>query len=486
MNIEKIKIEEEFAHKYAVSLPQAEFDKNFEARLVEIAPNIKMAGFRDGNVPTKVIREKHGGAIKRDMLSKIAQQAVKQIIEEDNSLRPIGSPRVNFTQNDDKGIAFEVDIDTAPEVEIKDFSAMKVKRPQVEIPEQTITNNLASIARRTAPVEEVERKSQKNDVMVISYEGKVDEEKTPSLKSSDYRIGLGDNVVHPDFEENLENLVAGDKKEFSIEFPDTHSAKNVAGKTVAFSVDVTKILARKEEDFAINEELATRLKHKDLKTLRAVVVRQLENNLQPTVRQIVKRQIFDWFDKEYSFPLPQRLIEAEFADIWRRVESEMTKRNVDQDKFPSAEQNLRDQYRVIAERRLKTGLLLAEIARQNNIAVNDEEILRSVKARIGNKPNAQQRQLLDRIEKNPQSVLAEVRPQMLEENVVEYILSKISVENEKISLDEMLARAQELSKDTQLKIGEAAEGEDALATSAITDGHQMAKGQDSNKKKKKR
>lgn len=486
MNIEKVKIEEEFAHKYTVALPQAEFDKDFEARLIEIAPNVKMAGFRDGNVPTKVIREKHGDAIKRDMLSKIAQQAVRQILEEDSSLRPIGSPRVNFTSGEDEDIAFEVDIDTAPEVEIKDFSAMKVKRPQVEIPEQTIENNLKSIARRTAPVEEVQRKSQKDDVVVMSYEGTIADEEKPSLKSQEYRIGLGDNVVHPDFEKNLEGLAAGDKKEFSVTFPDTHSARNVAGKTVAFSVEVNKVLSRNKKDFEVDEELATRLKHKDLETLRSVVARQLENNLQPTIRQIVKRQIFDWFDKEYSFPLPQRLIEAEFADIWRRVESEMSKRNVAQDKFPSAEKKLRDQYRVIAERRLKTGLLLAEIAKQNNIAVNDEEILRSIKGRIGKEPNAQQRQLLERIEKNPQSVLAEVRPQMLEENVVEYILNKISVENEKVSLEEMLSRAQELNKDTQLKIGEAEEGEDALATSAITEDHQVENVKGSNKKNKKR
>ncbi len=467
MDIEKVKIEEKFAHKYAVALPQAEFDKDFEARLLEVAPKIKMAGFRDGNVPAKVIREKHGDQIKREMLARIAQQAVKQILEQDKSLRPIGSPRVNVTKNDGNGIAFEVDIDTAPEVEIKDFSAMKIKRPQVEIPAKTIEDNLVSIARRTAPVEEVQRKSQKNDVLVMNYEGKIAEEENPSLKSQNYRIGLGDNVVHPDFEKNLENLAAGDKKEFSVDFPNTHTAKNVAGKTVAFSVEVDKVLTRKTEDFKVNEELAKRLKHKDLETLKRVVASQLESNLQPTIRQIIKRQIFDWFDKEYSFPLPQRLIEAEFADIWRRVENEMTKRKVEQDKFPNAEKNLRDQYRVIAERRLKTGLLLAEIAKQNGIAVNDGEILNSIKARIGKNPNAQQRQLLNKIEKNPQNVLAEVRPQVLEENVVEYILSKVSLENEKISLEDMLERAQELSKDTQLKIGESLDGEDALATSQV-------------------
>ncbi len=461
MEIQKDSLNEEFAHKYIATMPQAEFDDNFEKKLTEIAPKIKMDGFRDGNVPIKVIREKHGEQIKREMLANVAQNAIKQILDENENIRPIGAPRVNFLPNENDNIKLEVNIFTAPDIEVKDFSHMVIKRPQVDIPDNTIQENLTNLARRTAPVEEVKRKSKENDVIVIDYEGIVSDNKENTIKAKDFRIGLGDKAMLPEFEKNLENLEVGDKKNFDVTFPDTHSAKNIAGQKVNFSIEVKKILERKKENFSVNDELAKRLKQDNLNNLKNVVVAQIQNSLLPVIRQIVKRQIFDWFDKQYSFPLPQRLIDAEFSDIWKRVQNEMSKRNVEKDKFPDAEEKLRTQYRAIAERRLKTGLILADIARRNGIAVNDAELLNSIKARIGNRPNQQQQQLLARIDKRPQSVLAEFRPQALEENVVEYILNKVSIENEKIELDDMIKRAQELKKETQLQLGDAQENNDS-------------------------
>ena len=491
MNIVKVDLKEEFAHKYQVALPKADFEKAVESRLQQVAPNVKMDGFRDGNVPVSVIREKHGDRIKQQVLTAFAQRAVQQILNENKTLRPVGAPRVHFTKDDANELAFDVDIDTAPEVEVKDFSSMKVARPQVQVPDKTVANNLNALARRTAPVEEVQRKSADGDVVVIDYQGTIGDEKQAALKSQGYRLGLGDGVIHSDFERNLVGLAAGDKKSFSVSFPDTHTARNVAGKTVAFEVEVHKVLARKADDFKVDEALAQRLKHKDLEELKKTVVRQIENGCQPAARQMVKRQVFDWFDEQYSIPLPQRLIETEFADIWRRVKQEMKQREVAEEKFAEMEKRLREQYRAIAERRLKTGLILSEIARQNNIVVEDEALLRSIKARIGTKPNAQQKQLLARIDKNPQSVLAEVRPQVIEENVVDHILSKVSVTNETVSLEDMLTRARELNKETQLHVGssvfddEADEAsEDALAAPSAPTNRDSTKG--SGKKKKRR
>ncbi len=472
MNIVKTDLKEEFAHKYQVALPKADFEKAVESKLQQIAPKMKMDGFRDGNVPVSVIREKHGGRIKQQVLTAFAQQAVQRILNENKELRPVGAPRVQFTKDDANEVAFDVDIDTAPEVEVKDFSAMTITRPQVQVPDKTVEENLKALARRTAPVEEVQRKSQDGDVVVIDYQGSVGDEKQASLKTQGYRLGLGDGIIHNDFERNLTGLAAGEKKSFTISFPDTHTARNVAGKTVAFEVEVRKVLARNAKDFEIDEALALRMKHKDLGELRKAVVRQIENGCQPAARQMIKRQVFDWFDEQYSFPLPQRLIETEFADIWRRVEQEMKQREVSEEKFAETQKQLREQYRTIAERRLKTGLILSEIARQNNITVDDESLLRSIKARIGAKPNAQQKQLLERIAKNPQSVLAEVRPQVIEENVVDHILSKVSTTNESVSLEDMLSRARELNKETQLHVESSAfdgSSPDALEGSASTD-----------------
>ena len=486
MNIIKVDLKEEFAHKYQVALAKADVDKAVESRLQQVAPNVKMDGFRDGNVPVSVVREKHGGQIKQQVLAAFAQQAVQRILTDNKTLRPVGAPRVQFTKDDADEFAFDVDIDTAPEVEVKDFSAMKITRPQVQVPAETVEENLKSLARRTAPVEEVQRKSQDGDVVVIDYQGTVGDEKQASLNSKGYRLGLGDGVIHNDFERNLTDLAAGDKKSFKVSFPEKHAAQNIAGKTVAFDVEVTKVLARKKEDFKIDEALAQRLKHKDLDALKNAVVRQIENGCQPATRQMIKRQVFDWFDEQYSFPLPQRLIEAEFAGIWQRVKQEMQQREVSEEKFQDTEKQLREQYRVIAERRLKTGLILSEIARKNNITVDDETLLRSIKARIGAKPNAQQKQLLARIDKNPQSVLSEVRPQVIEENVVDHILSKVSLTNESISLEDMLTRARELNKETQMHVESSAFGgqEDTLESSSIPQGDAASSG--GKKKNKKR
>ena len=485
MNIVKVDLKEEFAHKYQVVLPKADFEKAVESRLQQLAPKLKMDGFRDGNVPVSVIREKHGGQIKQQVLTAFAQRAVQQIVTENKELRPVGAPRVNFTKDDANELAFDVDIDTAPEIEVKDFSAMTITRPQVQVPDKTVAENLQALARRTAPAEEVQRKSKDGDVIVIDYIGNIGDEKQASLKSQNYRLGLGDGVIHNDFERNLVGLEAGEKKSFSVAFPDTHSAQNVAGKTVAFEAEVKKVLERKEKDFKVDEALAQRMKHKDLQGLKAAVVRQIENGCLPAARQMVKRQVFDWFDEQYSFPLPQRLIEAEFADIWQRVKKEMEQREVSQEKFTDMEKQLREQYRTIAERRLKTGLILSEIARQNNITVDDDTMLRSIKARIGARPNARQKQMLERIDKNPQSVLAEVRPQVIEENVVDHILSKVSVTNENVSLEDMQERAREGNKETQLHIDSSTfdeSSQDALAAAPTKQGG----GVEDKKKKKKR
>ncbi len=484
MNIVKVDLKEEFAHQYQVVLPKADFEKAVESRLQQLAPKMKMDGFRDGNVPVSVIREKHGNQIKQQVLTAFAQRAVQQILTENKELRPVGAPRVNFTKDDANELAFDVDIDSAPDIEVKDFSAMKITRPQVQVPDKTVAENLQALARRTAPIEEVQRKSQNDDVVVIDYLGTIGDEKQASLKSQNYRLGLGDGVIHNDFESNLVGLKAGEKKNFSVTFPDTHSAQNVAGKTVAFEAEVKKVLARKAEDFKVDESLAQRMKHKDLQGLKAAAVRQIENSCQPAARQMVKRQVFDWFDEQYSFPLPQRLIEAEFKDIWRRVKQEIKQRELSEEKFADTEEKLREQYRTIAERRLKTGLILSEIARQNNITVDDEALLRSMKARVGATPNARQKQLLERIDKNPQSVLAEVRPQVIEENVVDHILSKVSVTNEDVSLEDMLERARDLNKETQLHIDSSAfddDSQDALKAAPTKQG-----GGFGNKKKKKK
>ena len=486
MNITKVDLKEEFAHKYQVSLQKADFEKAMESRLQQVAPKIKMDGFRDGNVPVSVIREKHGGQIRQQVLTAFAQQAVQQILNENKDLRPVGAPRVQFTKEDANELGFDVDIDTAPEVEVRDFSSMKIARPQVQVPDKTVAENLQALARRTAPVEEAQRKSKDGDVIVIDYHGTIDDEKQPSLKSQGYRLGLGDGIIHGDFERNLIGVEAGEKKNFSVSFPNTHTARNVAGKTVAFEVEVKKVLARKEEDFKIDEALALRMKHKDLGELRKAVVRQIENSCQPAARQIVKRQVFDWFDEQYSFPLPQRLIEAEFAEIWQRLQQEMKQREVSEEKFVDMEKQLSKQYRAIAERRLKTGLILSEIARQNNITVDDDTLLRSVKARIGAKPNARQKQLLARIDKDPQSVLAEVRPRVIEENVVDHVLSKVSITNETISLADLTERAGELNKEMQMHVNSSNDesDEDALQSSSVSKDSLDAQG--GNKKKKKR
>ncbi len=485
MDIVKVDLKEEFAHKYQIALPKADFEKAVESKLQQVAPKVKMDGFRDGNVPISVVREKHGNQIKQQVLTAFAQRAVQQILSENKTLRPVGAPRVQFTKDDADGMKFDVDIDTAPEVEVKDFSAMKITRPQVQVPDKTVAENLQALARRTAPVEEVQRKSEDGDVIVIDYLGTIGEEKQASMKSQNYRLGLGDGIIHDDFERNLTGLGVGEKKSFSVSFPDTHSAKNVAGKTVAFEAEVKKVLTRKKEDFKVDEALAQRLKHKDLGELKKAVVRQIENGCQPAARQMIKRQVFDWFDEHYSFPLPQRLIEAEFGDIWQRVKQEMKQREVSEEKFAEMEKKLRKQYRAIAERRLKTGLILSEIARQNNITVDDEALVRSIKARIGAKPNAQQKQLLERLNKNPQSVIAEVRPQVIEDNVVDHILNKVSITNETVSLEDMLERARELNKETQLHIG--TDSLDRDAQGAVAD-HSASKnkGNDRGGKKKKK
>ncbi|MDX1711836.1 MAG: trigger factor, partial [Rhodovibrionaceae bacterium] len=445
--------------EFSVVIGARELEEKLDSRLSEVGKSVRIPGFRPGKVPTKVLKQRFGQQVMGEVLENAVNDSSSQALQE-RGLQPAVQPKIEITNFEEGGdLEYKMEVELMPEFEPMDFSELELERLQVEIPDSEVDEALQHLAakrKETKPLEK-DRPSQKGDVLVLDFAGTVDGEALPGMSGEDHHLELGSNRFVEGFEDQLIGISKGEETEVKVTFPDEYVNDKLAGKEAVFQVKVKDILAA--EPRPIDDELAKSLGEEDLNSLKQRVREQIEQDYAQYTRSRMKRELLDKLAEKHDFQVPEGMIEAEFGAIWPQVEEDMKKGRLDPEDADKDEETLKQEYRDIAERRVRLGLLLSEVGRRNNIDVTQEELNRQLMQEVQRYPG-QEREVLEYYQKNPQAQ-ANLRAPIYEEKVVDFISELAQVKEKTVSADELRAEisgedsADSASKDKKQSKGSA-------------------------------
>ncbi|KAF0231094.1 MAG: trigger [Beijerinckiaceae bacterium] len=429
--------------QFKVVVSAADLNSRFETELENIRGKVNLNGFRPGKVPTAHLKRVYGKSVMADVVQNTVNDANKQIADE-TSGRFAAEPKVNFTEDQaiiDKVLSgqadldFSVDVELLPTIEIVDHSGVAVVKEVAEVPAADVDEaiqRMASANRPFSPRGEKE-KAKDGDKLTIDFVGTLDGVPFEGGTGGDVDLVLGSGQFIPGFEEQLIGAKTGDQKTVRTMFPENYQAEHLAGKAAEFAVTVKAVQA--PGDLVIDDELAKQFGLDDVAKLREAVRESMGEELKEQTRQKMKRQLLDGLDKLYTFDLPATMLEEEFNAVWRQVTADMTRAG--QSFGDGEEETARAEYRAIAARRVRLGLVLAEIGQKAEIKIEDAEITQALVARARSFPG-QEKQVFEYYRKNQQA-LAELRAPLFEEKVVDHLLAGVKVTEKKVTRAELMA-----------------------------------------------
>ena len=427
---------------YGVTVPAADLTEKLEARIAEITPTLNIKGFRPGKVPTAHVRRLYGKALMGEVVEQTLSETTQKVIS-DNNLRPAGEP--DLKPEGDIGqviegkadLAYELAVDLMPEFEPTDLTALELKRPVYEPSDAEVDEAVAELAKQNRTYEPRTGKTVKakdGDMVVIDFVGKLDGEAFTGGTANDAELVIGSGQFIPGFEEQLIGAKPDTDVEVKVTFPEGYQAANLAGKEAVFEVKVKEIKA--PVDTAPDDAFAEKLGIENLEKLRELLKTNLAEQYGRASRFKLKRALLDQLDSKHDFPLPPKMVEAEFASIWNQVQQDKANESLPPEDAEKSDEQLQAEYRKIAERRVRLGLVLAEVGRANEVQVTDQELaeaMRQEAMRYG----AQAQQIFDLFRQNP-NAQAQLRAPIFEDKVVDLIVSKAKVEDEAVSKEDLL------------------------------------------------
>ncbi len=422
---------------YAVVVPMADMESKRTAKLAEVGKTVRLPGFRPGKVPLTVVRQRYGSAINSEVLEESVNSATQQVLS-DRGLRPATQPKVDVTSPGDKqDLAFNVEVELLPEVPMPDFGAIALTRLRAEPTPESIDkalNEIASRQRELEPVSE-DRGARTGDTLTVDYVGKVDGEAFPGGTGTAMPVELGGSGFIPGFSEGMEGMRPGEERQIQVTFPEEYGTKELAGKPATFDLKATTL--QQAKPMVIDDALAEKLGFENLEDLRKLIATQMQCEYDQVSRMRIKRDLLDSLAKGASFMVPESMVEGEFASIWQRVESDLKQGKGDEEDKGKDEDTLKAEYRAIAERRVRLGLLLSEIGRANGVQVGQDELLRAMRTEAG-RYQGQEAQVMEFFRKNPQASDA-LRGPIFEDKVVDFILDLAKVEDKAVTPEELAA-----------------------------------------------
>lgn len=435
-------LNEGLKREFECVIAAATINDKVEAKLKELAPTVNLPGFRPGKAPIKILRQRFGRAVTGEILDEALRDGIQSTLDE-RGIRPAAQPEVDMVEEYQEGgdLKFSIKAEVLPEIEPIDFSTLELVKLEPEIPDSEVEEALGRMAEsRRDRVDVTEaRPAADGDVVVIDFEGSIDGEKFPGGAAEDYELTLGSGQFIPGFEEQLVGMTVGDEKTVTVTFPEDYGAEHLAGKEVAFAVKLKglKELAPAE----VNEALAEKFGAESLDDLRRQMRETMEREYANVGRNKVKRDLFDKLDEAHAFPLPETLVESEFNGIWSEVEKQLEGDNADEVREGKTDEELREEYRKVAERRVRLGLLLSEVGRRNDIEVSTEDLQRAIAQQAAQFPGQEEMVQKFYLE-NPQ-MLGQLQAPILEDKVVDYILELANVEVRKVPPSDLMAEAEE-------------------------------------------
>ncbi|MFV1439597.1 trigger factor [Phaeobacter sp. JH20_36] len=429
---------------YAITVTAAELDAKVNEKLVEAQPEVEMKGFRKGKVPMALLKKQFGQRLIGEAMQETIDGAMNKHFEESGD-RPAMQPDVKMTNEDWKegdDVNVEMSYEALPEIPEVDLSGVELEKLVVKADDAAVDEALANLAETAKEFEAREEgaAAEDGDQVVIDFVGKVDGEAFDGGAGEDYPLVLGSNSFIPGFEDQLVGTKAGDEKDVTVTFPEQYQAEHLAGKEAVFTCTVKEVKAAKAAE--INDELAKKFGAEDLAALKGQISERLEAEYAGAARAVMKRGLLDKLDDLVSFDLPPSLVEAEAKQIahqlWHEENPEVHDHN-------HGEIEPTDEHNKLAERRVRLGLLLAELGQKAEVEVTDAEMTQAIMSQARQYPG-QERQFFEFIQQNAQ-MQQQLRAPIFEDKVIDHIAEQAKVSEKEVSKDDLQAAVEALEEE---------------------------------------
>lgn len=434
-----------------VVVPVADINQRFETRLSDLKERVQIKGFRPGHVPVVHIKKLYGRAVMGEVLDEAIKDTSLKVIEERNE-RPAMQPEIKLPEDQDlmtkvldgkADLSYSMTFEVLPTVEVADLGSLKLERVVADVASEDIDAAIERLIDGNITfTDDADRKAAEGDRVVVDFIGRIDGEAFEGGSAEDAPIVLGQGQFIPGFEEGLKGASAGDTRTVDATFPAEYPMPTLAGKTANFEVKVKAIGAPNRP--VADDEFAKSLGATDLENLRTLVSEQLQRELDQATRLKLKRELLDELDRTHTFELPAGLVNQEYEQIWNQLQANLKRENKTLADEGKTEESARDEYRRIAERRVRLGLLVGEIGDRNKIEVTQDELRRALIERARQFPG-QERMVYEYFEKTPGAV-AELRAPIFEEKVVDYMLGQAKPTERKVPKEELFKLAEEATR----------------------------------------
>ncbi len=421
--------------EFKVHIDAREIDEKMTGRLEELGNTVKVPGFRPGKVPLQILKQRFGKSVLDEVMTRAVNDSSNQALTE-RGLRPAVQPKIEITSFDEgKDLEYTIKLELIPDIEPMDFSKLELERSVVEIEDgavQKTLDDLAKAHKKTEPLD-APRKTQTGDVLVIDFSGTVDGEAYPGMAAEDHHLELGSSSFVEGFEEQLVGAEIGDTREVTVTFPEAYVNDRLAGQEAIFTVTIKNILASVPS--AVDDELAVNLGEPDLETLKSRIRERLAADYKQLTRAQLKRRLLDRLAEEHDFPVPESMVDIEFATIWQQLERDREAGNLDPEDTEKSDEDLRAEYRDIAERRVRLGLLISEVGRRNGVEVTQEEANMALVRESQGYPG-KEREVFEFFQKTPEA-MANLRAPIFEDKVVDFIVDLADVTERSVTPEEL-------------------------------------------------
>lgn len=430
------KSSEGLKRELSVIVGAQEIEGKITDRLTEVGKQVRLPGFRPGKIPMNLLRKRFGESVRGEVLEATVQESTQKAIEE-KAFKPAVQPKVDLvTFEEGADLEFSIEVELLPEIEMADLSSFKIEKLVAEAGDAQIDETIGKMAennKKSAPLTD-KRAAQLTDVVIIDFEGSVDGEIFEGGTAEDFKLELGSNQFIPGFEDQVVGMDVDGEKDVEVSFPDDYHSSDLAGKPAVFKVKLKSIEVLETPE--IDEEFAKALGFDDVAALREAVKGQIGQDYVYLSRMKVKRELLDHLSDEHSFEVPPAMLEAEFETIWKQVEQAKETDQLDPDDQGKSDDELRTDYRAIAERRVRLGLLLSDVGTKNNLTVAPEDLSQAIGREASRYPG-QEQAVVSYYQNNPQAI-EQVRAPLFEDKVIDFLLELSQVTEKTVTPEELI------------------------------------------------
>jgi trigger factor len=423
---------------YTVTITSKDIDARVDKEVKAIAPQVRMPGFRPGKVPANLVKKMHGESLQRDALNNSIQDSIQKLIA-DQKLRPAMQPSVELDEGFEFGQDAEVkvELEVLPEITAPSIEGLKLERLTVEVADDKVAEAAARIAGQQGALEDHadDHAAAEGDTLVIDFVGKVDGEAFEGGSAEDIRLKIGSGQFIPGFEEQLTGVKKGEEKTIDVTFPEEYGAEHLAGK--AATVDVTVKAVLNGDKPKVDEDFAKSLGLESLDKLNELLKGQIEQEHNGLTRTHMKRKLLDQLAANHDFDVPPSMVEAEFNQIWQQLEHEASHEEDPEAALKEMEAE-KEEYRAIAVRRVRLGLLLSEIGQANGVTVSDQEMNRLIMQAAQQYGPQDRERFVQYVRQDPMAA-AQLRAPLYEDKVVDFLFEKAEITDRAVTREELEA-----------------------------------------------